>query len=427
MGTSSWVLAVVFTTILLPSAWSLQVAGLRFTVYRVVLIAIAPVAIYRLFASGRAFACDWLILCGFAWASVSATVFYGPEISLESVGILTLEGFGAYCIARGWRWNRRQLQEFLAILAPILSIYSVFCILESLLHFPFLAKTLAPWWQLPSIDTRLGMRRAIGTMDHPILLGIVGGVILGIGLAALAFRVSRLLSVLMTSAGAIMVFSSVSSGASMILFVTAAGLGWLAIAGSYPRKWSLLGALLFGMYLVVELASNRDAITVMLSYLTFSPGTAFNRQLIWEWGFWHNLVPNPVFGIGLFEDWVRLPWMRSGSMDNFWLYWGVRFGVPAVVSLLLGVVLVLRRLTARADADSASLVALASPFNRLAASLTALILAAATVHLWNAAFVVFWLFVGMAALLAIEGVNPEDCRSWRSRQPRPPFQSPPGS
>jgi O-antigen ligase len=78
-----------------------------------------------------------------------------------------------------------------------------------------------------------------------------------------------------------------------------------------------------------------------MSYATFSPHTAYWRSIIFEWGM-KSVWDNPIFGKGL-NDWVR-PWfMRSASVDNFWLLTAMRYGIPGFVLLAAGYVIGLAR------------------------------------------------------------------------------------
>src|SRR5690606_32529254 len=96
-------------------------------------------------------------------------------------------------------------------------------------------------------------------------------------------------------------------------------------------RWKIFCAIGLAMYVCVDLISNRSAMKVFLSYLTFSPGTAYNRIIIFEWGI-QDVWRNPMLGIG-FNVWTRPEWMHSTSMDNFWLVQAVTFGIPGFLTI----------------------------------------------------------------------------------------------
>jgi hypothetical protein len=89
-------------------------------------------------------------------------------------------------------------------------------------------------------------------------------------------------------------------------------------------------------YVGIDLFSTKTPFHVFVNYFTFSKQSAYNRILIFEYGT-AEVARHPVFGIGL-GDWERPVWM-SDSMDNFWLVTAVRYGVPALFLLLLGLLL----------------------------------------------------------------------------------------
>ena len=72
---------------------------------------------------------------------------------------------------------------------------------------------------------------------------------------------------------------------------------------------------------------------VLARVVAFSSSTAWNRYLIWQFGS-AELMRHPIFGMGLFEDWQRAPWMPA-SIDNHWLLMSMRYGLPGI-GLLLG-------------------------------------------------------------------------------------------
>ena len=122
------------------------------------------------------------------------------------------------------------------------------------------------------------------------------------------------------------------------------------------------------------------------------PKIYLNRILIFEYGT-AEVARHPIFGIGLGE-WERPPWM-SDSMDNFWLATAVRYGLPALLfllALLFGLVWsVGQRKNLPPDWKRAR--------HAWAFTLFGITVAAATVHLWNALFVLFFFLLGSGAWL----------------------------
>jgi hypothetical protein len=137
----------------------------------------------------------------------------------------------------------------------------------------------------------------------------------------------------------------------------------------------------------------------MLYYLTFSAETAYNRITIWEWGFWKNAVPNPVFGIGM-QEWVRPSWMHSTSMDNFWLVQMVTYGLPCFAFLAMAALTQIWRAGRVQDPATVGL--------RMGwiISMIGLSVSACTVHFWNTSFIWFALMIGISSSLNVTESKP---------------------
>jgi len=111
-------------------------------------------------------------------------------------------------------------------------------------------------------------------------------------------------------------------------------IGWAWVFRKVGVRWIVFFGLCTVMYVVIDLLSNRTPIQVFLHYATFNSHNAYFRKIIFDWGI-KNVWANPVFGIGL-NDWERPVYMRSGSMDNFWLVMAVRYGLPGFLLLASG-------------------------------------------------------------------------------------------
>ena len=168
--------------------------------------------------------------------------------------------------------------------------------------------------------------------------------------------------------------------------------GWERVLGKINGRWKMLFGLFGLIYLAIDLFSNRTPFHVFVTYFTFSTVSAYNRILIFEYGS-AEVMRNPIFGIGL-GDWIRPVWM-SDSMDNFWLLIAVRYGLPAwlmLVGLMGGLIWTI-----------AQRKGLPQSWRRArhawAFTLFGITVAAATVHLWNALFVLFIFLIGAGAWL----------------------------
>ena len=133
-------------------------------------------------------------------------------------------------------------------------------------------------------ERRLGLERVQTIFAHPIHHGLYHSVILSLvfvglrGILSASFR---------WAAGSLLLVSgllSLSSGAFLAMIMQLFLIGWSFALDKNKSKWKILLFLFFVAYIFVELASNRSAIRVFMSYATFSPHTAYWRAILFDWG-----------------------------------------------------------------------------------------------------------------------------------------------
>jgi len=200
-------------------------------------------------------------------------------------------------------------------------------------------------------------------------------------------------------------FLALSSGAITAIAIQFALIIWAAVFANVEKRWWILVGLFAVFYVTVDLLSNRSPIKVFMSYATFSAHNAYWRAIIFDWGISNifgsaerNIVGSPIFGIGL-NDWIRPHFMGSGSMDNFWLVMGVRYGVPGFAILAIGYAYAIYRvmkLDVEGD-ERLTLIRRAWVFTFLGLTFTL-----CTVHVWTNiySFVFFMFGAGMWLITA---------------------------
>jgi hypothetical protein len=374
--------------LLIPNNLSMNVGELRLTWYRVFLLVFVLLNMGKWIEGRKRMtgSIDCLLLGYCIWAMVCLSVNHGMDRAVESGGIFFAETFGAYLVGRMAIQSGTDINQVPKFFIATISWLFIATLPEMLFGVNLVWKVSESFggYALGSLGERLGMTRASGPFDHPILNGVVCAAILGF-----AFKSDtrgRARRVLLVAGSA---FTSLSSGAVASMMSQALVAWWLLFASKFKSPWRLLGLVVLIGYVVIDLLSNRSGIKVILSYLTFSPGTAQWRLIIWEFGM-ENVYKNPIFGLG-FGDWERPAWMHSGSMDNFWLVNAVRYGVPSFV-LLASACLVLCRINARSREH-----ALATGW---VIGMIGLIVAGCTVHYWNQAHVFFMMYLGIGASIA---------------------------
>ena len=126
--------------------------------------------------------------------------------------------------------------------------------------------------------------------------------------------------------------------------------------------------------------------------LMFNPQTADGRLVILEYGS-AEVARHPIFGIGL-NDWVR-PWYKKASVDDPWLNYAMRFGLPSLVLLVAALGISCSRiampstLTRRErDYRTGHLIALAG-----------ITIALGATYIWSAASVFVSIYIGAGAMV----------------------------
>ncbi|MEP6389961.1 MAG: hypothetical protein ABJ056_08545 [Halioglobus sp.] len=413
--------ALFYVALIMPLEFSVTVAGLRLSPYRVLLLVMTIPLLARLLRNTQQppHMVDYLIMAHAFWAVLALTVYGGIGSGLESGGIYVVESLGAYLLGRITITSAAEHRALIYFMVSVLAGMFLITLPESLTGTHFIreaARAVMGGPGLPVIEARLGLDRAFGSFDHPILYGVFAASTFAatyyvLSAEALSLRAFGLMGIVAGST-----FLSLSAGPFVGLACQCCVIGWDKVTKGISMRWSVLMGIFMLMWFAVSLASNRSPVKVFISYLTFSAHSAYNRILIWEYGS-AEVGRNPFFGIG-FGDWIRAPWM-SDSMDNFWLLTAVRYGLPALIFLVAAIVLMALR--------QAKMNARHKDINRHRMAWLAIIIGLSvsgiTVHFWNALFAYFFFLVGTGAWL----VHPQRrqaplpkafIRSWLESNPR---------
>ena len=315
---------------------------------------------------------------------------------IESGGIYIAEFAGSYLLGRlyirSYEDFRALSQAFVMIVVGMLA----FTIPEALTSVHILHDGIAGATggaPAPFIEQRMGLERTFGPFDHPILYGVFSAAAFSMAYFVLAEkRLTNWSGMAKVLGVAVATFLSASGGPYVVLMMQMFVAAWERVFGRIQGRWRMLFALFGVIYVCIDLFSNRTPFHVFVTYFTFSTVSAYNRILLFEYGT-AEVARHPLLGIGL-GDWVRPVWM-SDSMDNFWLLIAMRYGLPAwalLVGLMLGLIFAVGRRKNLPDAWKRARHAWAF-------TLFGITVAAATVHLWNALFVLFIFLIGSGAWL----------------------------
>ena len=379
---------VFLVSLFLPILFT--VGSLRLAPYRLMLVAaFVPLLVH--WARGLAGGVRFIDICilGFCcWASLSFFYAYDLSQAIEPAGILVVETFGSYLVAR---CLIRDLISFrIAVRALIFLIvgFLPFAIYENLTGQPLLLQWIGHFfqvWRNVPMEPRLGLDRAQLVFEHPILFGVICSAAFSLSYYTL-FRSATRRRLIALFVG-VSVASSLSVGAFVSVAVQTGLIAWDKLVKATSRKWTILVLLIIFFYIIIDLISNRTPIEVFISYLTFNSGNSYNRVLIWHFGT-QEVLRHPLFGIA-FEEWARAYWM-STSMDNFWLVLAVRHGLPALAMMAVAYLAVFIQLGRLQGLDQGS----SDSRKGLLIALSGIGVAACTVHLWNASFVLLMFLLG---------------------------------
>ena len=330
-----------FVAIALPvyfQAGPLLMSGVR----ALLIVLIIPICINLLAGKyGRILLTDILFFLFSVWIIITLSI-NSPASALSFGGSVAVEFFGGYLLARAYIRSAQDMAAMCRILFYVVLFTIPFALYEGQTGRAFIPELIRKLPGLNSVEDfynelagrRLGLERAQVIFAHPIHYGLFCSTAFSltvVGLQNLFTKLQRCV------AGALICFAaflSLSSGAILPLFLQSGFILWSVGLWSVKSKWFILLGLITLCYVTIDLLSNRTPIDVFMTYATFSPGNAYWRKSIFEWGM-KNVWANPFVGIGL-NNWFRPWWMFVDSVDNFWLLSAMRYGIIGFAMLAIG-------------------------------------------------------------------------------------------
>lgn len=387
-------LKLILLAVFLPEGTSFFIAGLRLTVTRVILIVLTPIVFARLgrkISAGRYrfVASDLFVPLAAFWMFLGPAVSYDLQDSLTHSGPVVLEYLIGYMATRFLLSDNGQATAFSGFLCIVISVVCLDGILDTISGHYITREVVHQItgydkiWHV-SDESRFGLLRAAGPLEHPILLGFTAGI--GF-LISIAVRIKwRIFCVVGSAIGVVICFSSAPELCVIL------GIGLLAfdrLAARLPRRWLLIWAAL--AVVVAALFSVTDSpFGHLFSILTIDPQTAYFRLYIW------NTVGPAILQYPFFSV-LDSTYDYAGSIDSLWLVLALSYGVPC------GVLTALSMFGACSLPISGPGARLTKSDSRLGAVLSILICLIAligfTVHLWGSVWVLVGLLLGVRAHL----------------------------
>jgi len=340
--------------------------------------------------AGRIRTVDIAMLLFWFWCTLSLIVVYGMEQSIQTPGILFIETLGPYFLARCYIRDAEDFYNMIQLLFRIVLFLLPFAVFEFFSAQNISRELFATIFPIIPIDSpmpaRMGLTRVQSVFDHPILFGMFTGSILPLVYLVLGYKKGLFQRSFWTGLVAAVSFMSLSAGPLTQIVTAGFLLSWNGLLGATKARWKILIVLVVLITLATELFANRSVLTIVVSFFLLDPISYWGRLMIFEVA-WASVSKHPLFGVG--HEWERPEWMGD-SIDNFWLLLAVRYGLPASVLLLLALLSIFLAVSFKKGLDD-RLTVYRTAF---LITMTSLFVVSWTVHLWDAAYVLFLFLLG---------------------------------
>jgi hypothetical protein len=389
-ATAPGLLLLVVVFLLIPGTF--QIAGSVLSPYRVLLLGMFPFLVRRWVADtdGHPATVDLLMLAGCLWLGLALLVNHGLG-AIPRATIMVVEMFGGYLVGRTLIRNRIDHKTYFHFLTLAFLVLLPFVVLEALTLINIPAKIAGLVLTIPPRTTwlgyRLGIHRAEGTFEHPILLGMVAS--MGVANVAYIWRDHLIQAVSRTLLFAGTVFLTVSTGPLLSVALQLSLMAWDRVLAFLRFRWLLLTYLALLGLLLLRIGVEFEIREIIVDHLSMSPASAQGRLVNFDYGLM-EVRQHPVFGIGL-NDWTR-PWWRAGesTFDNFWLGFAMRYGLPTFGFLALAWGLSFARIAMQKTLSPEE-----ADYRRgYLMTLMGLTIVLGTVYIWSATFVFVMIYIG---------------------------------
>jgi hypothetical protein len=404
-GVTPRTLLVLFlVALVLPINFSL--AGLQLTAYNSLLIVfVIPAFLYFLRNSPRVVGLDVFMALNVLWLAVA---IYHNHGSARLIFILnqSVTLFGAYFFGRVLVRNAADHRLVFRTMLWILIAFFPIALIEFALSMSLVDLVLGKRWTGGGAGgMRLGFRRVSAVFPHPILFGLFCSIMVANFFYVFYERTTgRLWKTLLAMA---MTFMSLSTGPNLAQLIQLILISWERIFRILTAKWVILVVIGGTVLGILQLAYPGGVAGFIIETLAFNPQTGYGRLEILEYG-GASVLRNPFFGIGL-SSWEG-PWWRPVSVDNYWLLTAMRYGIPALAFMWIGIALHLVRIMTRRGLSEA-----ADNYRKgYVIATLGLFFVLGTVHIWGAVSVFVMFYIGAGAWI-YAGDAPEPAPAPRRR------------
>lgn len=327
-----WAVVFLLATWVMP--FIVYVGQVRLSPYRIaLLILFVPCLVWLVQGrAGRMRLPDVLLGLFTLWSIFSLWMVHGIS-ALQPGGILMLETLTPYLIARCCIRNAddfRAIARLLTFMAMALLPFAAYEAISGHNLYLELASRIAPSIDIADKQPRWNLRRAQLFFEHPILMGICLGSILALTHLVVGRETTGsgrwLRTIMVGLTGAL----SLSSGPLSGILAQSLLLAWNWVFEEVRARWTILISTSLVLALTIQLLAKRPLPNILVSF-AFEEQSAYFRIVIWEYGM-RSVASHPWFGVGM-GQWDRPSWMPP-SIDMFWLYNAIVYGIPGALLML---------------------------------------------------------------------------------------------
>ncbi len=387
-------LKLILLSVFLPEGLSFFVFGLRLTVSRVILLALAPSLFLRLgqkLSTGRYVfvASDLFIALAAVWMFVGPSVTGGFGDALAHSGPIVLEYLIAYMATRLLLTSHGQALAFIGFLCLAISIVVLDALLDTLTGRYFtreLVSQITGFQKAGHLadEIRFGLLRAAGPIEHPIIFGFTSAI--GLLFAAWIDIRRRVYCAASCALGVVIGFSSAPQQGAIM------GFGLLLygqMAAGMSRRWLLIVGVSATVLLAIYFSTDTP-FGHIIELVTLDPQTGYYRLYVWNI-MGPIVLNNPYFGVILDQLDVQT------TIDSLWLVLSLSYGIPCAVLTALAMIGSCHRPT---DLPRAHLTRSESRIGTVLGVVIFLVMFEGfTVHFWGSIWILVSLLIGLRAHL----------------------------
>lgn len=305
---------------------------------RVLFLLTVPYLVIRLFsgAYGKINFVDVMMFLSVIWLGL-AIGYNNPESTITFVGSNAILLLGGYLTARATIRTPADLYAFgsFMIAATLLTLpLALMETMSSVAYVPHLLNSIPGihGYADANSEPRLGLERVQVLFAHPIHYGLFCSLAFSFTFVGRQFTMPTSGRIAICMIITLCVFLSLSSAAFLTILIQGFLISWIYLFDNILKirqgVWKVTIIIFIIFYIAVDFVSNRPAFLAIMQTLSFNSSTVYLRTQIFDYGM-AQVAQTPWLGVG-FNGWERPVWM-SESIDNYYLFLAVIYGVPAAL------------------------------------------------------------------------------------------------